>query len=60
MSTLTFSIEIELPGDVSDEYLDAMVEDLTHDLHTDRLRNWIKRWVRLITGESCHIAIDWD
>jgi hypothetical protein len=60
MSTLTFSIEIELPDDVSDEYLDAMVEDLTHDQHIDRLKSLIKHWARLITGEACHIAIDWD
>ena len=52
MSTcMRLSVEIELPDDVSDEYLDAMVQDLTYEPHQERLERVIYRWVRFITGE---------
>ncbi len=57
---LNLSVEIELPDDVSDEYQDAVVEDLTYEPHMDRLRNKIKQWVRLMTGENCHVEITVD
>jgi len=61
MSTrFTLSVEIELPDDVSDEYQDAMVEDLSYEPHILRLRNLIKQWVRLITNERCHVEITVD
>lgn len=58
MSTcFVLTVEIELPDDVSQEYQDAMVEDLTYEPHLERLENVVKRWVRWITGENCHIEI---
>ncbi len=58
MSTyLLLSVEIELPDDVSDEYQDAIVEDLTYEPHIERLENGIQRWVRFITGEACDITV---
>jgi hypothetical protein len=55
---IVMTVEIELPGDLSDELQDAIVEDLTADMNMDRLRAVIKRWVRWISGENCHVAID--
>ncbi len=61
MSTcLLLFVEIELPDDVSEEYQDAIVEDLTYEPHMERLENGIKRWVRFLTGEACHITITVD
>ncbi len=61
MSTcLILSVEIELPDDVTEEYQDAMVEDLTYEKHLERLENGIKRWVRFITGEACYVTITVD
>ncbi len=57
-SVVLMTVEIEIPGDLSDELVDAMVEDLTCDLHLERLQAIIKRWARFITGEACHVAID--
>ncbi len=60
MSTrFILTVEIELPEDVSDEYQDALVEDMTYDPNIDRLKAPIKHWVRLLTGESCHVTVDW-
>ncbi len=59
-SYLNLSVEIELPDDVSEEYQDAVVEDLTYEPHITRLRNLIKQWARLMTGENCHIEITVD
>lgn len=56
--SILLTVEIELPGDLSDEHLDALVEDLTEDGHVERLALLIKRWARFITGENCHVAID--
>ncbi len=61
MSTcLIMSIEIELPDDVSEEYQDAIVDDLTYEPHIERLENLIKRWIRFITGEACHVTVTVD
>ena len=57
MTLFYLSVEIELPDDVSDEYQDAMVDDLSYDPHIERLERLIKKWVRLVTGESCHISV---
>ena len=55
---IVMTVEIEVPGDLSDELQDTIVDDLTHELNLDRLRLLIKRWARAISGEACHIAID--
>lgn len=57
---LMLTVEIELPDDVSDEYQDAIVDDLTYEPHLERLENGIRRWVRFISGEACHISITVD
>ena len=58
MSTIfVLSVEIELPDDVSEEYQDAMVEDLTYEPHIERLENMIQRWVRFVTGEGCIVEV---
>ncbi len=55
---IVMTVEIELPGDLTDELQDAIVEDLTTDMNMDRLKAVIKRWARWISGENCHVAID--
>ena len=55
---IVMTVEIALPGNLDDELQDAIVDDLTHELHIERLARLIQHWARLIAGEHCHISID--
>jgi len=58
VTCIVMTVEIELPGDLSDEFQDAIVDDLTCELNIEQLRKVIKKWARFISGENCHVAID--
>ena len=61
MSNLwTLSVEIELPDDAPEGYLDAVVDDLAYEPHLLRLRRMVRHWVRLVTGANCHVEITVD
>ncbi len=52
------TVEIEIPGGLEDELVDALVDDLAYETHLERLQNLIKRWAGFVTGQPCHVSID--
>lgn len=57
-TSIVLTVEIEFPEALSDEYQDALVEDLTYEPHLDRLRLLIKKWARFISSENCHVSLE--
>ena len=57
-ASIVLTVEIQLPGDLSDELQDAIVDDLTYEGNIEILRKKIKNWARTFSGENCHIEID--
>lgn len=55
---VVLTIEIELPSNLTDELQDVMADDLTNELNLEQLKAAVKKWVRLYTGEACHVVLD--